>query len=69
MYYLRTRPAADAIKFTVENKKPQPLQDLPLNMRKASFGDLSYKQPPAEQQEYAPDAVCTMKEGCISCGS
>ena len=65
MYYLRTRPAADAIKFTVEKEKKQ---DLPVNMRKASFGDLSYKQKPAEP-EFSPDAVCTMKEGCLSCGS
>jgi ribonucleoside-diphosphate reductase alpha subunit len=63
MYYLRTRPAADAIKFTVE-QKPEPA--LPgTAVRKASFGELSYKPAP----EFSPDAVCTMKEGCLSCGS
>ncbi len=36
MYYLRTRPSADPIKFTVDVK---------------------------------PDDVCTMEDGCLSCGS
>lgn len=41
MYYLRSRPAADAIQFTVEKKKVTPVEG----------------------------EVCTMQDGCLSCGS
>jgi ribonucleoside-diphosphate reductase alpha subunit len=68
MYYLRTRPAADAIKFTVDKKKEQEALLPSGSVRKTSFGDSSYKPAP-EVQEYSPDAVCTMEEGCLSCGS
>lgn len=69
MYYLRTRPAADAIKFTVEQKvTPQAIAaQASSGDKRASFGELSYKPP--QPKEYAPDVVCTKEEGCISCGS
>lgn len=41
MYYLRSRPAADAIQFTVEKKNVTPVEG----------------------------EVCTMQDGCLSCGS
>lgn len=44
MYYLRTRAAAEAIKFTVEKDAPV-------------------------AQEATDGPVCTMEEGCLSCGS
>jgi len=59
MYYLRTRPAADAIKFTVDQ------QALLIPSRKAKE-----TEPEAGPSELKEDSsFCTMKEGCLSCGS
>ena len=55
MYYLRTRPAADAIKFTVDQEA--------LQRRDARAAEAAAKE---EEME---GMVCTMEEGCISCGS
>lgn len=51
MYYLRTKAAVDAIKFTVT----KPEQNI---------------APPPEVEEVSPDKfVCTLEEGCLTCGS
>merc|ERR1712093_537710 len=60
MYYLRTRPAANAIQFTVDKKAA----DAAATARKTSFGDLNYKRTPESKE----NIVCTMEEGCLSCG-
>jgi ribonucleoside-diphosphate reductase subunit M1 len=52
MYYLRTRPAVDAIQFTVDHQ--QLFNQSPLDEK--------------HEKEKEKEA-CTMKEGCISCGS
>ena len=74
MYYLRTRAAADAIQFTVDKKKvmeeEKSIASQENKWRKASFGDLSYQPPPPEkQQQENYGEVCTMEDGCLSCGS
>lgn len=55
MYYLRTRPAVDAIKFTVDQ------QALQISTKKD--GDIKGSESKKEE------SYCTMKEGCLSCGS
>ncbi|MGK5594900.1 MAG: ribonucleoside-diphosphate reductase subunit alpha [Parachlamydiaceae bacterium] len=52
MYYLRTKAAAEAIKFTVD----QSYQKVPVPKAK----------PPTEEEEEAPVA-CSMEPGCLSC--
>jgi ribonucleoside-diphosphate reductase alpha chain len=53
MYYLRSRPAVDAIKFTVDK---QALQSAPAERTK-------------EENEVAMMCSLDNPEGCISCGS
>lgn len=54
MYYLRSKSAADAIQFTVDNE-----------WKKTSLANLAYKPPKEEGEE---NMVCEMKDGCLSCG-
>lgn len=54
MYYLRTRPAADAIKFTVNQSQEQAV---PLAV------------PGQEARPIATGLACSMEEGCITCSS
>lgn len=76
MYYLRTRPAAEAIKFTVDQQK-----------LKARTTDTPSKQQPNGAQSPVPSSpspapggaapepletdgeICRMEEGCLVCGS
>lgn len=57
MYYLRTQAATQAIKFTVENQGGKNMEPVI----------------PAKIESVADDiptgAVCSMEEGCVSCGS
>lgn len=57
MYYLRTQAATQAVKFTVENQAGKNMEPVI----------------PAKIESVADDiptgAVCTMEEGCITCGS
>lgn len=57
-YYLRTRPAADPIKFTVEKAARKSATSVPL-----STG------PSTTQFIEQVGEVCTMQDGCLSCGS
>ena len=54
MYYLRTKAAADAIKFTVDKDliSSLPTQAVLQNIQEVTTGD-----------------ACSMEDGCISCGS
>lgn len=64
MYYLRTKPAANAIQFTVDKS------------RKDTNGEIKV-QPPVDEadspnrSQNLADMVCSLenKEGCMSCGS
>jgi ribonucleoside-diphosphate reductase alpha chain len=55
MYYLRTQAAAQAVQFTVEK-----------SAKAIPFPVLSEEKP---QMEYPQNSLCSMEEGCVSCGS
>ncbi|CAD6997831.1 ribonucleoside-diphosphate reductase large subunit isoform X1 [Ceratitis capitata] len=57
MYYLRTKPAANAIQFTVDKSRKE-------------LNDEIKAKPPVENQNLA-DMVCSLenKDACMSCGS
>ncbi|XP_067620893.1 ribonucleoside-diphosphate reductase large subunit [Eurosta solidaginis] len=66
MYYLRTKPAANAIQFTIDKS------------RKETNGDANVEQSPAKaadeslnRSQNIADMVCSLenKEACMSCGS
>lgn len=57
MYYLRTQAATQAIKFTVENQAGKNMEPV-IPSKIESVAD-----------DIPTGAVCTMEEGCVSCGS
>lgn len=61
-YYLRTRPAADAIKFTVDKQQHTPSE-------KTLAAPSSPQQADADGGMAQYGEVCTMQDGCLSCGS
>lgn len=62
MYYLRTRPAANAIQFTVDQKVVQKVRD-----EKHKAGDALNKI--NEEQEQAMACSLQNKEACDMCSS
>lgn len=81
MYYLRTRPAADAIKFTVDQQKlkarttDSPAKPVGTNAAAAATSATPVPMSPiaaAPAPEPEPEAdgeMCRMEEGCLVCGS
>jgi len=81
MYYLRTRGAADAIQFTVDPSLQQSFKtDSPAAVTKKGKKSLKANKESAEKisktvnetipsLDFAVGPVCTMEDGCISCGS
>lgn len=63
MYYLRTRPAANAIQFTVDQKVVQKVREDVQKSQDAS------KQETNEQQEKAMACSIQNKEDCLMCSS
>jgi len=63
MYYLRSQAATQAVQFTVEKQATEEIAPVIPNMEQAS--DTATDIEPT--QTYGP--VCTMEEGCITCGS
>ncbi|HMR91492.1 MAG TPA: ribonucleoside-diphosphate reductase subunit alpha [Chitinophagaceae bacterium] len=64
MYYLRTKAAAQAVQFTVEKqggKSVEPLID--------THSLTVVEDTAAPEAKIIEGAVCTMQDGCISCGS
>jgi len=57
MYYLRTRPAAEAIKFTVDQTA----------LKASRAKEVAVEEVPVVEEETA--FYCTKEAGCISCGS
>ena len=55
MYYLRTQAATQAVQFTIEKKE----KALPVPVTDNSESN----------DELLNGTVCTMEEGCVSCGS
>ncbi|HCV51179.1 MAG TPA: ribonucleoside-diphosphate reductase subunit alpha, partial [Saprospirales bacterium] len=68
MYYLRSKAAVDPIKFTLD-KQHQRVQA----SATAGVVDLAEDQEPAieksPEQVFLEGEVCTMDDGCLSCGS
>ena len=65
MYYLRTKAASQAVQFTVEKqggKSVEPLIDTH-NLSVVEGGTAE------AEAKIVEGAVCTMQDGCISCGS
>jgi len=58
MYYLRTQAAAQAVKFTVENQAGKNMEPV-----------IPEKIESVIEDDIPTGAVCSMEEGCISCGS
>lgn len=56
MYYLRTKPAVNAIQFTVDMQK----------MNKQKADDSIYDTNKKTDNSLVKD-ICTMEEGCLSC--
>lgn len=76
MYYLRTKAASQAVQFTVEKqggKSVEPLIDNKTNTSISSegkAGDAAVAAAAANiEPTFTEGAVCTMQDGCISCGS
>jgi len=77
MYYLRTRPAVDAIKFTIDPNTMKQVNSVKesANMAAASAQAPVPTEVPKVQEEkntvtsVTEGDVCTMKEGCLMCGS
>lgn len=74
MYYLRTKAASQAVQFTVEKqggKSVEPLIDKTNQMStEGKAGDAAVAAAAANiEPTFTEGAVCTMQDGCISCGS
>lgn len=63
MYYLRTRPAADAIQFTVDQQALERSRAAAGQQQADSGGGGAAGAPPIDA------GACTMQDGCVSCGS
>ena len=74
MYYLRSRAAADAIKFTVDAKQKQQVEKentAPASPRKPTKADLD-KMTEEEKEAYlAAKLQCSLqnKDECVMCGA
>jgi len=65
MYYLRTQAATQAVQFTVETQAGKEMEPVvPHTFPSADNTQLNDVEP-----TFTEGAVCTMEEGCISCGS
>ncbi len=62
MYYLRSQAAAQAVQFTVEK---QAANDIEPGVQPNADSNNQIDVEPT----IADGAVCTMQDGCISCGS
>lgn len=74
MYYLRTKAASQAVQFTVEKqggKSVEPLIDKSNQIStEGKAGDAAVAAAAANiEPTFTEGAVCTMQDGCISCGS
>ena len=59
MYYLRTKSSISAKTKSISEQNTD-----------RSFVDMTYVAPPQQTKEISTDGpVCTMNEGCLSCGS
>ncbi len=66
MYYLRTKAASQAVQFTVEKQGGKSVEPLVDSHNLTVVETVAAEDPQAKIVE---GAVCTMQDGCISCGS
>lgn len=68
MYYLRTKPAADAIQFTVNKAKAAKSSEIGLQKLIAGVKE---KEPELPEDLYLRKLTCSLqnKEDCMMCGS
>jgi ribonucleoside-diphosphate reductase alpha chain len=72
MYYLRTKAASQAVQFTVEKqggKSVEPLIDKINQISAEGKGGDMVAAAANIEPTFIEGAVCTMQDGCISCGS
>jgi ribonucleotide reductase alpha subunit len=75
MYYLRTRPAVNAIQFTVDKEKldndKNKEKEVKLVVESSSASKDGKKEVKLifDKDEDADTFVCTLEEGCLMCGS
>ncbi|EDW28361.1 GL19156 [Drosophila persimilis] len=75
MYYLRTKPAANAIQFTVDKKQAaSALNDLNGSFNKSTLLDESTNNShhiESDRERHMAEMVCSLenKDACLSCGS
>jgi len=74
MYYLRSRPAVDPIKFTLSEKhqrkyssKNKPSDKSPSNLKSSDKGGIEHNN--ADDLEFSSGDSCNMDDGCLMCGS
>ncbi len=66
MYYLRTQAASQAVQFTVEKQADEQMQPVVPVQGSVAKGGNNVED---ITTDFAEGAVCTMQDGCISCGS
>lgn len=76
MYYLRTKPAANAIQFTVDKKKLMQRRESSTSQSSTSQSPATAKKQKEEQdvrqaEENMAAMVCSLanKDDCLMCGS
>lgn len=68
MYYLRSQAASQAVQFTVEKQADEQMQPLVPTVNAGNAGETNNSLDDITP-DFATGAVCTMQDGCISCGS
>ncbi len=69
MYYLRSQAASQAVQFTVEKQADEQMQPLVPTMNAGNAGETNNNSLDDITPDFNTGAVCTMQDGCISCGS
>ena len=67
MYYLRTQAATQAVQFTVEKQGSHDIS--PVIPSASTYTTSTTITPNDVEPTFAEGAVCTMQDGCITCGS
>jgi ribonucleoside-diphosphate reductase alpha chain len=66
MYYLRSQAAAQAVQFTVEKQATNNVEPI---ITQSQVPHTAAQTSTDVEPTYTEGAVCTMQDGCISCGS
>jgi len=69
MYYLRTRPAANAIQFTVDHGVIQQAKNQQNKSSQSTAAVANGNKPDQEEQEQAMACSLQNKEACLMCSA